>query len=373
MQILLLIYIVMFRIVITRHFLNYINLINIIFFGILSLWAYFTLGFQKRNDLKDYNANQTIIISYIVYYILIYLFGLFFGFLSNFYSLKIVNIVKNIVIVAVFYGFREMYRYMAVKSLKNKKKFNIVLITLLLTILDIVMEINVDSFASVTSIFEFIEVSVIPNVALNLVLSYIAYNFSYRTLLLFLLCLKLPNYFMPIFPNLGNYLETIIKIIFFFYCYYQLSYIMEKWEQKDKNNKINGKKLSLFLIAIPVLVLVGLVSGLFKYHLFAIASNSMVPIFSRGDAVLIEKIRNDELENLKVDDIIAFYHDKKVIVHRIVSINKNGDKYLIRTKGDNNASVDAWTINSDMIYGKVIYVVNYIGIPSVELSELVNK
>ena len=373
MQILLLIYIVMFRIVITRYFLNYIDLINIIFFGILSLWAYFILGFQKRNDLKDYNANQTIIISYIVYYILIYIFGLFFGFVSNFYSLKIVNIVKNIVVVVSFYVFREMYRYMIVKSFKKDRKIYIVLITLLLTILDIIMEINVDSFASVTSIFEFIEVSVIPNVALNLVLSYVAYNFSYRTLLLFLLCLKLPDYIMPIFPNLGNYLGTIIKIIFFFYCYYQLSYIMEKWEQREKNNKRSGKKLSLFLITIPVLVLVGLVSGLFKYHLFAIASNSMVPIFSRGDAVLIEKIQNEELEDLKVDDILAFYYDKRMIVHRIVSIDKNGDKYSIKTKGDNNASVDAWTINSDMIYGKVIYKVKYIGIPSIELSELLSK
>ena len=40
---------------------------------------------------------------------------------------------------------------------------------------------------------------------------------------------------------------------------------MEKWEQREKNNKRSGKKLSLFLITIPVLVLVGLVSGLFKY------------------------------------------------------------------------------------------------------------
>ena len=148
---------------------------------------------------------------------------------------------------------------------------------------------------------------------------------------------------------------------------------MEKWEQREKNNKRSGKKLSLFLITIPVLVLVGLVSGLFKYHLFAIASNSMVPIFSRGDAVLVEKIQDEELEDLKVDDILAFYNDKRIIVHRIVSIDKNGDKYLIKTKGDNNASVDAWIVNSDMIYGKVIYSIKYIGIPSVELSELVSK
>lgn len=363
----------MFRIVVTRYFLNYVNLINILFFGLLSLWAYFTLGFQKRDSLKDYSAIQIIVICYIVYYIFIYILGLFFGFVSNFYSLKIFNIIKNVVVVVCFYGFREMYRYMTIKSIKKDKKNYIVLITLLLTILDIVMEININDFTNVTSILDFIEVSVISNVAINLILSYLAYNFSYNTLLLFILFLKLPNYFMPIFPNLGNYFGTVLKIIFFFYCYYQLSYIMEKWEQKEKNNRKKGKRLPLLLVIMPVLVLVGFVSGLFKYHLFAIGSNSMLPSFSRGDAVLVEKIYDDELDELEIGDILAFYHSEEIIVHRIVSIEKSGEKYLNKTKGDNNTSVDAWNVNSDMVYGKVLCVVKYIGIPSVEISELLSK
>ena len=98
----------------------------------------------------------------------------------------------------------------------------------------------------------------------------------------------------------------------------------------------------------------------------------MIPAFARGDAVLIKKITEDELEELSVDDVIAFDYDKRIIVHRIVSIDKINNKYLIKTKGDNNLSVDAWTVNDEMVYGKVISTIKYIGIPSVQISELLN-
>lgn len=98
----------------------------------------------------------------------------------------------------------------------------------------------------------------------------------------------------------------------------------------------------------------------------------MFPFFSRGDAVLIEKISENEFDSLKVDEVLAFKYNNKILVHRIISINENNGIYLIKTKGDNNISIDAWTVNNDMIYGKVISTIKYIGIPSVELSERLN-
>ena len=98
----------------------------------------------------------------------------------------------------------------------------------------------------------------------------------------------------------------------------------------------------------------------------------MLPYFSRGDAVLIEKLDNEELKKIKVDDVIAFHYNNQILVHRVVSINEVNGNYKIKTKGDNNDYVDAWTVSNEDVCGKVKNVIKYIGIPSVELSELMD-
>lgn len=372
MGLFILIYIIIFRLVIMKYFLAYTNIVNILFFGVLSLWGYYAFGFPKRNTLRDYNVIQVTTISFLIYYIIIYIMGLFFGFVSNVYSLTIYNIIKNVLLVGICYVFRELFRYIIFKTCSKNNKKALIFVTILITLLDIIMEINISDFNNLFNIIEFICESVIPNIAINLMLSYLAYHFSYRTLLFFVMIWALPTYVLPIFPNLGSYFGGILEILLLFYCYYEFSIILEKWERKIKYNRKYNKKINLVFVFIPIFILVGLISGLFKYHLLAIVSNSMIPYFSRGDGVLIEKISKDDVGTLKIGDVVAYNYGNKLVVHRIVEITKNRNKYLFKTKGDNNLSVDSWTVSDEMVYGKVICTIKYIGIPSVEVSELLN-
>ena len=234
------------------------------------------------------------------------------------------------------------------------------------------MEINGYDLSSTRGITEMIGALILPKLAISALLSYIAYNFSYKLAIVFLVLLDLPKYFLSLLPDLGMYVSSILTLVLVFVIYYQLSLIREKYERKLPLTKTKTNKLKIGVLLAILLMFVGLVSGLFKYHLFAIASNSMIPVFERGDAVLIEKIKKEEMNELKEDDILAFYYNNQVIVHRIMSIKNTNGELLIKTKGDNNETPDGWTVNNDMIYGKVIGVVRYIGIPSVELSELMN-
>ena len=150
--------------------------------------------------------------------------------------------------------------------------------------------------------------------------------------------------------------------------------ILEKCERKIRIKMNSNGNYSFGIILVLTFLLVGVISGMFKYHMLAIVSNSMVPEFSRGDAVLIEKINDKELGMLKKGDIIAFYDTSgRMVIHRIVLIEDNNGEYFIKTKGDNNDSIDSWTLTNDNIYGKVLISLKYIGIPSVELSELINR
>lgn len=372
-EILFLIYIIIFNNVIINNFLKYYDLINILFFGILTLVVYFCYGFPRNKGLVNFSAFQTMIIWFIIYYTSIYLFGLFFGFVRTIYSLSFINIFKNIVIISLFYIFREMYRYIVIKQSGKRKLNHVIYVTILFILLDIIMEINAYDFDSILGIFKFIEGSVIPNIAINIFASYIIYKLNLKVLLLFLLTLKLPNYFMPLFPNFGSYLNSVLLVIFIFNLYYQTSLIVEKYDRNINYRKESKSGFSFVFLVIPVLILVGIISGVFKYHLLAIVSNSMVPEFARGDAVLIEKLDTDEFEQLEVGDILAFYDNDRMVVHRIIEIVEDNDEYYIKTKGDNNSSYDPWIVCNKDIYGKVLFSVKYVGIPSVELGELINR
>lgn len=373
-ELLLLSYIILFEIVITKYFIKYVDIINILFLLLLSLILYSKLGFSKRKKLINYTSLQTIFICFIIYYFLIYVFGLFVGFLSNGYSLKLLNIARNVIVALLIFSLKEFIRYMIAKKAGKGKYFPLIIITVLLALFDIFMGINGYDLTTGTGVFEFIESLVIPNLTLSALLSYISYKLDYRLALVFLVFYSLPKYFLPIFPDMGSYISSMVNLIFIFICYYNISLIVERDERKLKKTSVSSNgSYFVILIVVPLLIVIGLVSGVFKYHLFAIGSNSMLPVFARGDAVLIEKLKKEEYDTLKKGDIIAVYYNKEIIVHRIISITENRGEYIIKTKGDNNDSIDAWTVHGKDIYGRVKNIIKYIGLPSVELSELLNE
>lgn len=370
---LLLIYIIMFRLVIVKRYLAYYDFINIGFLLIICLFVYRVFGYRKSNNsLICYSTMQNLIISFIIYYVMIYVLGLFFGFVYNPFSMNLKLILRNLSSLVVFICLREFIRYMIVKGSNKRDILSFVLITLLFSLFDIIMEISGYNLYTGSGIFEFIESSIIPNLALNCMLTYLSYYYDLKCSLFFILLMKTPIYFMPIFPDLGDYFSSVLTILFTFYCYYQASIVLEKYERKL--SVVNRKKYSLkILIVFPLLIFAGLVSGLFKYHLFAIGSNSMVPYFSKGDTVLIEKLDKDELDEVKVGDVLAFYAGKVLIVHRITNIEELDDDYLFSTKGDNNPDADNFKTDSDHVYGKVKFVVKYLGIPSIEIRDLLSE
>lgn len=91
----------------------------------------------------------------------------------------------------------------------------------------------------------------------------------------------------------------------------------------------------------------------FGYTLFEVASGSMEPTLHINDVILVKITKED----LKKDDIIAFYGDNAIITHRIVFID--GDKLTV--KGDNNNTVDK-PITKDKVIGKVVKIYNKLGI-----------
>lgn len=93
----------------------------------------------------------------------------------------------------------------------------------------------------------------------------------------------------------------------------------------------------------------------------------------KGDVIILKRIKQTELSEIKKGDILVYNHDNIIIVHRVVKIlNVNGKKDFI-TKGDNNDTKDAWVVKGSDVIGVVKTRVRWIGMPTVALNELLNK
>ncbi len=120
--------------------------------------------------------------------------------------------------------------------------------------------------------------------------------------------------------------------------------------------------LIVVVIALPYAIIWGLKLGLgSEVPLAAVESRSMEPTLKPGDLIVVKGVKPGEL---KVGDIILFKDPLgrgRYIVHRIVGIVVNNGRVFYRTKGDNNPSPDPWKVSEDLVVGKVVWVIPYLG------------
>lgn len=99
------------------------------------------------------------------------------------------------------------------------------------------------------------------------------------------------------------------------------------------------------------------------YGAYVIVSGSMEPIIKIRDAVIIKRVKED---NIKIGDVVtyrsmdeAFYGI--LITHRIVNIEERDGRKVYITKGDNNETIDRSPVEFYQIQGKVVMKVPKIG------------
>ena len=145
----------------------------------------------------------------------------------------------------------------------------------------------------------------------------------------------------------------------------KLEYDVEKISHKIKNKK-RTKKIIKFVILISLIILfiVNLILSLeekkhiFGIYMFNIVSESMEPTFYKDDLAIVKSCN---LDDLKKGDIITFKQEDRIISHRISEItNEKGERTII-TKGDNNEVEDLEPVDTQNIYGKVVFIIPKIG------------
>lgn len=337
--------------------------LNVAVFMLLLFFSILFLGYRKNKKTKiKYKINNIFIIISIFYLSTIYLAGNATSYISN--EIDILKIIYLLLYVIL----KEILRYNCLIKC-NKNDYEQYFITFSFIILDVLVLSDFSSLSSL-SLGTFVNL-VIKAILENLLLSYTSYKFGFYPCIGYAIIVSLFPIIAPIYPNLGNYLSLIIMIIYTSIIFYNISKPTRREEEETINTYNKSfvyylERVVLFLIIIVIV----LVSGVTKYTLSAIGSDSMYPNLKKGDAVIVSKLSDKERDELSVGMIVAFYEGETVITHRIISIEEiDGEEYII-TKGDNNSTKDVTKKKKDDIIGIVKIRLPLIGYPSVEISKI---
>lgn len=353
-------------------FLNIIpsisNLYTIIWFIIFIVGLFITYeDYNHFFNVKD--KIDIIIIVLFIYLISYFSLGLLFGYSFNVYNntnIKFIFINLYLYILPIF--FQEYIRGVLCNYSNNSSK-----IKFFISVIYILTNINFISFNTGESILRFLCSILIPLISLEFTLTYLCSVGGFKLSTIYKLFINLFFIFMPIVPNLNYFFNgiiyTAVPILVYFIMERRVNKEINRVYIKNSNNRLVGYIPILLVVVFGVMNLFGIL----KYQTISILSNSMNPLYSRGDMVFIKNLNYEEKLSLKLNDIIAFY-DKNgnLIVHRIVKII-DGEDILFVTKGDNNEFNDSEILKIEDIKGKYLFHIKYLGFPTVFIYEILNN
>lgn len=330
-------------------------------------WAIAKFGFKKNKNLYRKESIRLTLSCLMAVFILLFPLGLFLSFSRTYASFNLLIIFQGLVPTALTVLEIEILRYVTLGNrLKNNRKQEI-LFVVASAILFVALSLNIARLNNPEEIFVFVSVTIFPTIAEELLCNYLVRRTGFGSNLLFRFVSQCYLYIIPIIPKFGNFLYAVIMILTPFIIYYVHQRILPSETEEFPVAKARKIRLSFSTIPLVVVlvILAVLVSGVTRYQLIAIASNSMIPTYARGDAVLLEKVDPDSVE---VGEILVFVREGRVLTHRVVE-KKSNASYI--TKGDANDTKDE-IVKKDAIIGKVILISKFIGYPSVWMQEVFN-
>lgn len=126
----------------------------------------------------------------------------------------------------------------------------------------------------------------------------------------------------------------------------------------DKNKQVNEIAIYILIIVVGIVV---------AQHMNVVTSESMEPVFFRGDIVLIEKTNFMGLsefnpEDIQIGDIVIYnatWFKNGPVIHRVIGkgTDQNGEKFYV-IKGDHNPIADPTVAYPSQILSKVITIGN---------------
>lgn len=351
---------------------KYTSLCNPLFWLFMAILSYLVARDEPSQKMRNkYDITQSIVIIVVIYCMIYFSLGLVFGYERSPYSHEVVAILKNLWTFISVIVFQEFTRYQLVK-LSPKKIGYYALITALFIIAEIDFWNFSSNFSNNVEFFKYMSQTIVPLIVTNCLFTYLSIMSANLPATIYRCLLMLMTILLPIFPALNWLIKAMMEIVLVIIASLYVNYVDIKSSRIMTRRQVKKESVVSYIpFVIVLVVLVCFISGTFKYQPIAVLSNSMLPTFARGDAVIMKKIDKKDLKKLKKGTILYYSKEGRLIVHRIVSVKHTDDgKVEVTTKGDNNNANDPWVITEDDMIGTVSFMIPYIGYPSVWVNEL---
>jgi len=309
------------------------------------------------------------------YYLLRYLIGIIIYELGKSpYSFTPSGMINNILNVVPQLIVQELVRFQLINTYcKNSKKpyiFYGLSILLVACTFNWNLTKSIKDFESLTTI---LAKNLLPAICQSILLSFFSLYGSIASSIIYVITSFVFQWLVPVLPNINWFSEgvigTIVPLLY-------ISYITSKHNRKsirEKKKNIKEQVETGIMLTFSVL-LIWFVVGVFPIYPSVIATGSMEPLIYPGDIILVNQIRNEEDINLlKVGDIIQFKRDNILITHRIIEIVNDSDgKLAFRTKGDNNSAADSRLVYPQEVRGSLVKVIPKLGYPTLLIKQRKN-
>lgn len=148
---------------------------------------------------------------------------------------------------------------------------------------------------------------------------------------------------------------------------------MLNWLKKNKKKIIQISLYSLVAIIIIPIIMIGIsltIQGFSKKKLpsifnivpLVVVTESMEPKINGGDLIFVKKI--DNAEEINENEIISFWDPTNVnniVTHKVVEKYFDDGKIYFKTEGINNNAPDSADVSEDLLIGKYITRIPFVG------------
>jgi len=344
----------------------------------VTVWTY---GFT--NIQSHFNKRLTIMAILIAIFQIFILIdaGLLTGFGRSPMSFTPGGLTINLILVSSTLLGTELSRaYLMKKYGKKKPVLTLGLVTLLYTIITT----SIAGFLNLTdplTASQFLGTGFLPIVTESLLASYLALLGGAAASLAYRGPVQAFKWFSPILPNLSWGYESLIGVMTPTIGFIAINMATTKTDLKkagipiEKRSAIKGRKTKnstkgWIAVSILCVLIVWTSTGLLGFYPTVILSGSMRPTMDVGDIAIVTSV---DPSKIHVGDIIQYFYEHEMHLHRVIDIRQEGSTRLFVTKGDDNPSPDPELVIPAQIRGKLIFNIPKLGWASITIKTAISQ
>lgn len=272
----------------------------------------------------------------------------------------------------------ELSRGYLAKNLGRKKPtLTIIAITLLYTFANVSI-LALVTFTDPLNYTKFMGGTFLPILAENLLATYLALMSGPLASLAYRAPLQVFQWFSPILPDLPWGYKALIGVMTPTIGFVAINMATTPRDltkaglptppRQIKTRKSQTSMKGWLAISIILVLTVWTSTGLFGFYPTIIASGSMQPTLNVGDIAIAVTTNPNQI---RPGDIIQYYSQEQMTLHRVIEIRQTEEGQVFITKGDANTAPDSDPVHPQQIKAKLLFAIPQIGWISIALKEFI--